>query len=208
MEMRLLLALLLTVPMLFSRPYLLGPQSSRPADKKAASQSKPAPASNPAGANFRQGPRAGTSAERANSPRRYGARATAVLRHRHGPVPRGFQQSRGHGSNWQLKKYRGNDGKLLDLSQFRRLRRLPFALDIPSDKALEQRVNWSYLRAERRPGWPGRHVSVFRWPRSREENVPLRKEFATSRAFRAKLPSMASVLPTASCGAAGSAILP
>ena len=52
-----------------------------------------------------------------------------------------------HGADvqsWQLKKYRGNDGKRLDLVNSAAGLAPPFSLDIPSDKALEQRLNWTY----------------------------------------------------------------
>ncbi len=144
MEMRLLLALVLTVPILFLGPYLLGPQTPAPADKKAASQSKPAPASNPPAQTSAKAParepapsaptvRGGTAQEQLPS-FSIDTDLFHVVFNNHGATIQ----------NWQLKKYRGNDGKLLDLINSAGWTP-PFALDIPSDKALEQRVNWSYF---------------------------------------------------------------
>src|SRR5215472_9335834 len=56
MEMRLLLALLLTVPILFLGPYLLGPQTPPQAEKKTATQPHQAGGSNPAAQTSAQAP--------------------------------------------------------------------------------------------------------------------------------------------------------
>ncbi len=145
MEMRLLLALVLTVPILFLGPYLLGPQKPVEPAKQTASQSKPAPASNPAAQTSATAP-APPAASPSVTPAAGGTSQAAlpsfaintdlyrVVFTNHGATVQ----------SWQLKKYRGNDGQLLDLVNSTGWVP-PFSLDIPSDKALEQRINWSYF---------------------------------------------------------------
>lgn len=147
MEMRLLLALLLTVPILFLGPYLLGPQTPPQSAKKTAAQ--PKQPSNPAAETSAKAPAAATTAI---------SKATAAI-----PAANGTPQLlapvfvldtdlyhvvfTNHGadvSTWQLKKYHGNDGKPLDLVNTAAGWALPFSLNIPSDAALEQRLNWTY----------------------------------------------------------------
>jgi YidC/Oxa1 family membrane protein insertase len=147
MEMRLLLALLLTVPILFLGPYLLGPQTPPQAEKKTATQPHQAGNDNPAAQTSAQAPAPKPAAA---------APSTA-------PAGAGTPQQAlpsftidtdlyritftNHGArvqSWQLKKYHGNDGKQLDLVNSSADWILPFILDIPSDRAMEQRLNWTY----------------------------------------------------------------
>jgi YidC/Oxa1 family membrane protein insertase len=148
MEMRLLLALLLTVPILFLGPYLLGPQKPQQPEKKSAAQPSQAASSNPAAQTSAKAPPPETAAAAAPSPTRPGTGTPQQA------LPSFFIDTdlyhvvfSNHGADvqsWQLKKYRGNDGKRLDLVNTSAGWAMPFSLDIPSDKALEQRLNWTY----------------------------------------------------------------
>ncbi len=147
MEMRLLLALLLTVPILFLGPYLLGPQKPQP-EKKSTAQPSQAASSNPAAQTSAKAPPPEAAAAAAPPTARSGTGTPQQA------LPSFFIDTdlyhvvfTNHGADvqsWQLKKYRGNDGKQLDLVNPSAGWALPFSLDIPSDKALEQRLNWTY----------------------------------------------------------------
>jgi YidC/Oxa1 family membrane protein insertase len=149
MEMRLLLALLLTVPILFLGPYLLGPQTSKQPEKKSVAQPSQAASSNPAAQTSAKAPPPEPSAA-ASAP----SKAPAGSGTPQQPLPSFFIDTNlyhvvftNHGADvqsWQLKKYRGNDGKQLDLVNSSARWVSPFSLEIPSDRALEQRLNWTY----------------------------------------------------------------
>jgi YidC/Oxa1 family membrane protein insertase len=149
MEKRLLLALLLTVPILILTPYFMGPQTPPPQEKKAA-PAKQAPASNPAAQTSAAAPAApapSAAAPKAAAPNTKETTQDALpsfaidtdLYHvvftNHGATVQ----------NWKLKKYQGNDGKPLDLVNAANAWLTPLSLNIPSDKALEQRLNWIYF---------------------------------------------------------------
>jgi YidC/Oxa1 family membrane protein insertase len=148
MEMRLLLALLFMIPILFLGPYLFGPQNPPQPEKKAATQ--PGHASNTA---------AQTSAKAPASPEADAAAASvpAAIPAANQTLQQGLPafaidtnlyhvEFTNHGAvvtAWQLKKYRGNDGKALNLVNTAGWI-APFSLAIPSDPAIEQTINWAY----------------------------------------------------------------
>jgi YidC/Oxa1 family membrane protein insertase len=151
MEMRLLLALLLTVPIIFLGPYFLGNEKPEPGQKKAAAeQSEKAKQSgqpsNPAAHTDATAPAAQASATAPaagpGTPQRTLPDVVIDTDLYHVV----FTNQGGTVSSWQLKKYHGNDGKLLDLVNSTGYVR-PFSVDIPSDQALAHRVNWSYFTA-------------------------------------------------------------
>ena len=127
MEMRLLLALVLTVPILFLGPYLFGPQTPPTPAKKTAGQSNPAsnqpnqaPPSNPAAQTSASGPKPGAAASAAPSNAKAAPGTPQEL------LPSVVIDTNlyhivftNYGANvetWLLKKYNGNDGKPLDLA--------------------------------------------------------------------------------------------
>ncbi|HEX3875617.1 MAG TPA: membrane protein insertase YidC [Bryobacteraceae bacterium] len=145
MEMRLLLALLLTVPIMFLGPYFLGSQQPEQPAKKTAAPKGP---SNPAAQTSSTAPAPPPAASQPPvAAAGHGTPQDALP-----PVPIDTDLYHivftNHGatvSTWQLKKYRGNDNKLLDLVNTAGGWIAPFSMDIPSDKALEQRLNWTYF---------------------------------------------------------------
>jgi YidC/Oxa1 family membrane protein insertase len=147
MEMRLLLALLLTVPILFLGPYLWGPQTPQQAEKKSVAPPSQAASSNPAAQTSAKAPPPAPVVSASST-------APAGTGTPQQPLASFFIDTNlyhivftNHGAtvqSWQLKKYRGNDGKQLDLVNSAASWLLPFSLDIPTDKALEQRLNWTY----------------------------------------------------------------
>ncbi len=140
METRLLLALLLTVPIVFLAPYFLGNQQPPAAVKKSAPVR--GATDNPAAHTSAQAPAPPTTAAPTGSVS-VGTPLPDVT------IETGLYHIvfTNHGAtvpSWQLKKYRGNDGKLLDLVNRTAGLAPPMSLTIPSDKALEQKVNWAY----------------------------------------------------------------
>jgi YidC/Oxa1 family membrane protein insertase len=147
MEMRLLLALLLTVPILFLGPYLFGPQTPSQAGKKNLTQQHQTGSSNPAAETSAQAPVAEPAAAKSSAaPAGTGTSQQALTAF---VIDTDLYRVSftNHGArvqSWQLKKFHGNDGKQLDLVNSSADWILPFILDIPSDRALEQRLNWTY----------------------------------------------------------------
>ena len=121
MEMRLLLALLLTVPILFLGPYLLGPQSPAAGKEKRRAAAAASRQLQPGGSNLRASPAAGSRAAAAagsgSRRNRDPSSRPALVRHRHRSLPHRLHQPGRDGAELaaQGKKYHGNDGKQLDL---------------------------------------------------------------------------------------------
>lgn len=152
MEMRLLLALLLTVPILFLGPYITGPKTGQQPGKKtgsnpAAKTSTKAPAipsasESAAAAPANAAPKAAVAAAAAGTPQEPATPLVIetnlyhIVFNNHGAVA----------ATWQLKAYHGNDGKPLDLVNNAAAWVLPFTLDVPSDRNLEQKLNWAYYK--------------------------------------------------------------
>jgi YidC/Oxa1 family membrane protein insertase len=149
MEMRLLLALLLTVPILFLGPYFFGSQTTPP-PKKAAQPVAAAPAANPADKPAVAEPV--TPKVALKTP----ASAAGGTSTQQTPVPSMVVQTdkyrisiSNQGAtvrSWQLKgaKYKDNDGKQVDLVNASSGLTPPFSFYLPSDKDLEKKLNWSF----------------------------------------------------------------
>ena len=151
MEMRLLLAFLLMGAVMFVTPYFLktpAPPAVKKAPATAGAVTSPASAATPA-----PGEATPASAAPATEP---GEKATAAV------VPGATPQNAeppvvidtnlfrvvlsnqgGTVRSWQLKKYKGNDGKLLDLVNTVAGQDFPFSLHFPGTQPTAK-VNWTY----------------------------------------------------------------
>ncbi len=162
MELRLLLALLLTVPILFIGPYFFGsqtpPSKKAPAPSAANSAANPAERSAPVAPAPAQAPLKTADVKTAAALRTAVATATgtAAGATQQQPLPSLVVQTNlfrislsNQGAtvrSWQLKgaKYRDNDGKQVELVNSAAGIAPPFSFYLPGDKDLEQKLNWSY----------------------------------------------------------------
>jgi YidC/Oxa1 family membrane protein insertase len=155
MELRLLLALVLTVPILFIGPYFFG---SQPPPKKAAAPAT-APAAvtqtaNPAAAQDTAKPVAAAATSKATA-KPVSAVPGGVVTDQQ-PLPSmivqtdlyriSFTNQGATVRSWQLKgpKFKDNDGKPVELVNSAAGLAPPFSLYLPDDKDLEKKLNWSY----------------------------------------------------------------
>ena len=149
MELRLLLALVLTVPILFIGPYFFG--SETPPPKKVPAPTAVAPSATPAEKPAPAEPQTPKVALRtANSTSLTG---TATNQQ---PAPSMVVQTdlyrisiSNQGAtvrSWQLKgaKFKDNDGKPVELVNSASSLVTPFSFYLPGDKDLEKKLNWSY----------------------------------------------------------------
>ncbi|HEY2015026.1 MAG TPA: membrane protein insertase YidC [Bryobacteraceae bacterium] len=145
MEMRLLLAFLLMGAVMFVTPYFFKSQNPPPVSKTAQTESPAKPGSTPAPEAVPPTPVADV-AEPAGEPS-----APATAQH---PQPNltidtdlyrvTFSNQGGTVRSWQLKKYKGNDSKPLDLMNTSAGVDFPFALYIPDRDALAKKLNWAW----------------------------------------------------------------
>jgi YidC/Oxa1 family membrane protein insertase len=148
MELRLLLALLLTVPILFIGPYFFGSQTP-PAKKVPAPVVATQPA-NPADKAAAAEPQTPKIALKTGSS---GPTGTATQQQ---PLPSeviqtdlyriSFTNQGATVRSWQLKgaKFKDNDGKQVELVNSAAGLVPPFAFYLPGDKDLEKELNWSF----------------------------------------------------------------
>jgi YidC/Oxa1 family membrane protein insertase len=150
MEMRLLIALLLTVPILFIGPYFFGSQTPPPKKNTAPSvvNTAASPAEKPAAAEpvtpkvaLKTGAASltGTATEEQALP-------SMVI---HTDLYRVSISNQGATvRSWQLEgaKYKDNDGKQVELVNSASGLAAPFSFYVPGDKDLEKKVNWSYYK--------------------------------------------------------------
>ena len=122
------------------------------------------------------------AASRAREPQRrsHGARSTPASRplptfvDRYRPVPRDLQQPGRTVRSWLLKKYKGNDGKPLDLVNHRRRGRRPFPSPSISRPASRwQEVNWAYYAQTPDADGLGVTYDLLRRPHRRAQDFPL-----------------------------------
>jgi YidC/Oxa1 family membrane protein insertase len=156
MELRLLLALVLTVPILFIGPYFFGTQAPPP--KKAASptdvtQPAATQTANPAGAQETAKPAAAATSKAVAKPVSTVPGGAATDQQ---PLPSAIVQTdfyrisiSNQGAtvrSWQLKgaKFKDNDGKPVELVNSAAGLAPPFSFYLPDDKDLEKKLNWSY----------------------------------------------------------------
>jgi YidC/Oxa1 family membrane protein insertase len=148
MELRLLIALLLTVPILFIGPYFFGSQTPPP--KKAAA---------PVAATLAANPVQQPAAAEPTTPKvalRTGAAALNGTATEQQPMPSMVIQTdlyrisiSNQGAtvrSWQLKgaKYRDNDGKQVELVNSASGLAAPFSFYLPGETDLEKKLNWSF----------------------------------------------------------------
>jgi YidC/Oxa1 family membrane protein insertase len=153
MELRLLLALVLTVPILFIGPYFFGsppPPPKNPATPAAATQT-----ANPAAAQETAKP-AAAAAEASKAIAKPASTVPAGNATDQQPLPSMIIQTdfyrisfTNHGAtvrSWQLKgeKFKDNDGKQVDLVNAAAGLAPPLSFYLPDDKDLEKKLNWAY----------------------------------------------------------------
>lgn len=149
MELRLLLALVLTVPILFIGPYFFGSQTPPP--KKAPAPTAAAPAATPAEKPAAAEPQTPKVALRtANS-----TSLTGTVSEQQ-PLPSmivqtdlyriSFTNQGATVRSWQLKgaKFKDSDNKQVELVNSAAGLAPPFSFYLPDDKDLEKKLNWSY----------------------------------------------------------------
>ena len=153
MEMRLLLALLLTVPILFLGPYFLGSQTPPPEKKAhaagAVKPQPPTPRLKPAAAQApqRPKPRSKPPPRSVASRNGYPAAAAAVDGHRHRSLPHLLHQPGRDRAQLaaQGPKYQGQRRQAARSGQFRRRPGAALSSHIcPATKTLEKKLNWTY----------------------------------------------------------------
>ena len=149
MEMRLLLALLLTVPILFLGPYFFGPQTPQP-EKKSTAQPSQAASSNPAAQTSAKAPPPEAAAAGDASTARSGTgtqqQALPSIRHRHRSLPHRLQQPgrrraelAAQGEVSRQRRQAAGSGQFQPPAGRCHSRSI-----CPATKTSEQRLNWSY----------------------------------------------------------------
>jgi YidC/Oxa1 family membrane protein insertase len=149
MELRLLLALVLTVPILFIGPYFFGSQTPPP--KKAPAPTAVAPSATPAEKPAMAEPQTPKVAlKTANSTSLTGTASQQQ------PLPSmivqtdlyriSFTNQGATVRSWQLKgaKFKDSDNKQVELVNSAAGLAPPFSFYLPDDKDLEKKLNWSY----------------------------------------------------------------
>jgi YidC/Oxa1 family membrane protein insertase len=147
METRLLLAFLLMGAVLFLTPLVYKPASTPPQKKEQAATQAPAVAS----------PAAQKSAAQTASTEAIAPSARATRQREEQPVVIDTDLFRveftNHGAtaqHWLLKKFKGNDGKPLDVVNYASKIALPFSLYFP-DKKPSADINWTYYSQKADP---------------------------------------------------------
>jgi YidC/Oxa1 family membrane protein insertase len=156
MELRLLLALVLTVPILFIGPYFFGSQTPPP--KKAVTPTT-APAAvtqttNPAATQDTAKPAPPAATSKTTAKPVSAVPGSTVTDQQ--PLPSmivqtdlyriSFTNQGATVRSWQLKgaKFKDNDGKQVELVNSAAGLAPPFSFNLPDDKDLEKKLNWSY----------------------------------------------------------------
>ena len=148
MEIRLLLAFLLMGAVMFLTPYFV--KTQQPASNKKAETPATAPVAQTA-------PAAAPEVAAAPPPK---ARAAAKKRASATPVTEQntlpplvietdlyrveFSNQGANVRSWLLKRYKGSDGKLLELANTAGGLDYPFSLRLPGQEALQKTINWAY----------------------------------------------------------------
>ncbi|MBZ5575213.1 MAG: membrane protein insertase YidC [Acidobacteriia bacterium] len=145
MEVRLLLAFLLMGAVMFLTPYFYKSPPPAPTKKTpaAAAPAAPAPAPAPAtaAAPAPQQPAARPAASASATPQQ--AQPPYIIDTDLYRIA--FNNQGATVRSWLLKKYRGNDGKPLDLMNSAAKMEWPFSLYFPAEKPAEN-VNWTYYK--------------------------------------------------------------
>jgi YidC/Oxa1 family membrane protein insertase len=152
MELRLLIALLLTVPILFIGPYFFG--SSTPPPKKADTPAAVTPAAAPAA--IPAATPAAPEPKTAKVALRTGAAPLSGIVTEQQPMPSvvihtdlyriSISNQGATVRSWQLEgaKYKDNNGNQVELVNSAAGLAPPFSFYVPGDKDLEKKLNWSY----------------------------------------------------------------
>ena len=161
MEIRLLLAFLLMGAVMFVTPYFFKAVSPTPASKTPpveAPLASGAPSGAPPPAATGAGRGAGTPAptgapepQPSAAPSEAAAPATAQQVQPNVTIDTdvfrvSLSNQGGTVRSWILKKYRGNDGKPLDLVNSSAGTDFPFSLFIPENDALAKKINWAWYK--------------------------------------------------------------
>ena len=147
MEIRLLLAFLLMGAVMFLTPYFFKSPEPPPAKKTAPVSSPVAPPENPAA------PKEAAAAPPTAAPAPEAALAANATPQQAQPalvidtdVYRiSFSNQGAHARSWELKKYKGNDGKPLGLIDPAEKSSYPFDLYFPAEKPTSD-VNWKFYK--------------------------------------------------------------
>ena len=144
MEVRLLLAFLLMGAVMFVTPYFFKtgtpppkpvPAAAAPGGQPdAAASSAPAPPVAAAEAGAPPAPSASATAQQTLPPFIVDTDLYRIVFSNQGATVR----------SWQLKKYHGNDGKLLELMNSSADLGYPFSLYVPGQDALTKKINWAW----------------------------------------------------------------
>ncbi len=147
MEVRLLLAFLLMGAVMFLTPYFF-PKAAPPAAKKTAQQAAQtapapaAPAATPAESPAQAAPLKKAEAAPGSTPQTplppvvIDTELFRIVLNNQGGTIR----------SWQLKKYKGNDNKPLELTNTAAGKEYPFSLYMPGKDALAKTINWAYYK--------------------------------------------------------------
>ncbi len=156
MEMRLLLAFLLMGAIMFSTQYFFKPPTPPPL-KKTASSSQAAPAS-PDNTPVPENTAATVPVPAAEPPEAAPTSAPTSPATPGQALPHftidtdlyrvSFSNQGANVRSWLLKKYKGNDDKLLDLINSAAAIEdpFPFSLHVPGQPAVAKKINWAYYR--------------------------------------------------------------
>ena len=98
--------------------------------------------------------------------------------------------------SWQLKKYKGNDGKPLELVNTAAGLEYPVLALLPRPASPRPRSTGRYYQQTRRSRRPGRHLRVLRRPHHGAQDLPLPEEQLPVAGLRPKSPSTASRVPS------------
>ncbi len=144
MEVRLLLAFLLMGAVMFLSPYFFKSQAPAPAKKTAAAGSV-APAPPPPAATTSVKPAPPVTASAVPSPNATPQQPLPPLIIDTDLYKVTFNNQGATVRSWLLKKYKGNDGKPLDLVNTAAKTEYPFSLSFPAEKPAGD-VNWTYYK--------------------------------------------------------------
>jgi YidC/Oxa1 family membrane protein insertase len=150
MELRLLLALLLTIPILFLGPYFFGSPTPTPKKAAPAAVSTAAPADNPAAApQAAQVPAIPEVSAASSSTPATPQQSLPLLNVNTGKFRVSFSNQGATVRSWLLKEAKGNDGKPLEVVNSAAGIDYPFAIYFPGEKdtgknSLTSKANWSY----------------------------------------------------------------
>ena len=154
MEIRLLLAFLLMGAVMFLTPYFFPKSTAPPAAKKTqatqtapASQPPPAPEANPPEpAAVEKKKKVTKAASAAPGPPATPQNTLPPLLVDTDLFRVVFSNQGATVRSWQLKKYKGNDKKPLELTNTAAGMEYPFSLYLPGQEAIAKTINWAYYQ--------------------------------------------------------------